>query len=200
MEIRIKQWGVTVAPLEAKEGEDTSRSILFCASSEARDRDGDIVLAEGWDFDEFMDNPIFLWMHNQNELPVGRVKALHTADAHVYAEVEFAPVEVNPRGEQLLQAYKGGFLNAVSVGFKPLEYEPTQDGKGFKIMKQELIELSAVTIPANTDALVVRRSFEDDNRVKTLENKVASLEAKLDQQLEDLAKVKILSKLESLLK
>ena len=42
-------------------------------------------------------------------------------------------------------------MRAVSVGFRPLEFERQGDGLRFK--KQELLELSAVSVPAHPHAL-----------------------------------------------
>ena len=57
--------------------------------------------------------------------------------------------------------YKGKFLNAVSVGFIPLKWEngtpPSGGSPGTsfrrKYLEQELLEVSAVGIPANPSAL-----------------------------------------------
>ena len=57
--------------------------------------------------------------------------------------------------------YKGKFLNAVSVGFIPLKWENGTPGSAGipagefrrKYLEQELLEVSAVGIPANPSAL-----------------------------------------------
>jgi phage head maturation protease len=60
--------------------------------------------------------------------------------------------------------YKGGFLNAVSVGFIPLRWEDGGNGSASaqgspaprrRFLEQELLEVSAVAIPANPDALAL---------------------------------------------
>ena len=53
--------------------------------------------------------------------------------------------------------YKGGFLNAVSVGFIPVRWENGSEEKGYrrKYLEQELLEVSAVSIPANPNALTL---------------------------------------------
>ena len=53
--------------------------------------------------------------------------------------------------------YKGGFLNAVSVGFIPVRWEDGSEKLGYrrKYIEQELLEVSAVAIPANPDALAL---------------------------------------------
>jgi len=51
--------------------------------------------------------------------------------------------------------YRGNFLNAVSVGFIPLRWENGGADAGYrrKFLEQELLEVSAVGIPANPNAL-----------------------------------------------
>src|SRR5205814_6660098 len=54
--------------------------------------------------------------------------------------------------------YKGGFLTAVSVGFIPLRWEDSPSSSSSssmrrKYLEQELLEVSAVSIPANPNAL-----------------------------------------------
>jgi hypothetical protein len=55
-------------------------------------------------------------------------------------------------------------LNAVSVGFIPLEWTETKDG--YDITKWELLEFSAVAVPANQDAIAEAvKSFGLDESV-----------------------------------
>ncbi len=55
-------------------------------------------------------------------------------------------------------------LNAVSVGFIPLEWTETKEG--YDITKWELLEFSAVAVPANQDAIAQAvKSFGLDNSV-----------------------------------
>ena len=56
-------------------------------------------------------------------------------------------------------------LNAVSVGFIPLEWTETKDG--YDITKWELLEFSAVAVPANQDAIAEAvKSFGNDAKLK----------------------------------
>ena len=59
------------------------------------------------------------------------------------------------------QLYAEGFLHAVSVGFRPLDWrwaagEERADGIDFQ--RQELLEFSCVPVPANPEALVAVRA------------------------------------------
>jgi hypothetical protein len=49
-------------------------------------------------------------------------------------------------------------MKAVSIGFQPIESEPLAGG-GRKFTKWELLEISLVAVPANSEALVIARSF-----------------------------------------
>ena len=53
--------------------------------------------------------------------------------------------------------YRGKFLNAVSVGFIPVRWENGGQDSAFcrKYVEQELLEVSAVAIPANPNALAL---------------------------------------------
>jgi hypothetical protein len=86
----------------------------------------------------------------------------------LFQRVLFA-TDVNPMARIAYGLYKGKFLNAVSVGFIPLRWENgdgSQDGtrsasaraagsKPYRrrYLEQELLEVSAVGIPANPEAL-----------------------------------------------
>jgi hypothetical protein len=97
---------------------------------------------------------------------------------HLFQRVQFA-TDINPIARIAYGLYKGAFLNAVSVGFIPLRWEDApsdsprpSDGKGAggegtphselraphcrrRYLEQELLEVSAVAIPANPDALAL---------------------------------------------
>jgi phage head maturation protease len=75
----------------------------------------------------------------------------------LFQRVEFA-VEANPMARIAYALYQGRFLNAVSVGFIPLRWENGDARTGQpafrrRYLEQELLEVSAVGIPANPEAL-----------------------------------------------
>jgi hypothetical protein len=64
--------------------------------------------------------------------------------------------------------YRSGYQRGVSVGFKPLQYEERRHEKtgaflGIRFLEQELLETSAVPVPANANAL--RRALSEAPRV-----------------------------------
>ena len=148
------------------------RSVLFTISKEVTDRDGDILRASGVDFTNYMKNPVFLSFHNSREFPLGKVTKFWVEGNEVKAIVYFPTIEeLSSNPEQASEkaklvdftyhCYKTGMLNAVSVGFIPLEW--TESETGFDILKWELLEFSAVAVPANQDAIAEAvKSFGDE--------------------------------------
>jgi hypothetical protein len=148
------------------------RSVLFTISKEVVDRDGDILRASGVDFGNYMKNPVFLSFHNSREFPLGKVTKFWVEGNSVKAIVYFPTLEeLSSNPEQASEkaklvdftyhCYKTGMLNAVSVGFIPIEWTETKDG--YDITKWELLEFSAVAVPANQDAIAEAvKSFGED--------------------------------------
>ena len=160
-------------PIETKDlGE---RSVQFTISKEVVDRDGDILRAGGVDFGNYMKNPVFLRFHNPHDFPLGKVTKFWVEGDSVKAIVYFPTLEelssdlenVSDEAKTIdfvYYAYKTGLLNAVSVGFIPLEWTETKTG--YDITKWELLEFSAVAVPANQDAIAEAvKSFGLDESV-----------------------------------
>ena len=137
-------------------GSIADRTLEFLITTDSIDRHGDTVSATGWKTAAYMRNPVVLFAHDYNSLPVGKTVKL-TPFAHgLRAQVKFAPANIHPFAEQIFQLCLDGFLSAASVGFIPLEYEEA-DRDGYHpmdIKKQELIEWSIVSVPANGEALL----------------------------------------------
>jgi phage head maturation protease len=82
----------------------------------------------------------------------------------LFQRIEFA-CDVNPMARIAHGLYKGGFLSGVSVGFVPLKWqEPSSSSSSSSsssdsprrvYIEQELLEVSAVAIPANPNALAL---------------------------------------------
>jgi uncharacterized protein len=140
--------------------DEKNRTLTLVASTEAVDRYGDIIRVKGWKLDNYLKNPVFLWQHGSSDPPIGRSVRVWTesSPAALVHDVKFAGKEEYPFADTIYKLYKGGYLRATSVGFMPLE-EPEaitdESGRmtGQEFSSQELLELSAVTVPANPEAL-----------------------------------------------
>lgn len=155
--IKTNRGGVSMEKIIAKayvEKISDEEGILEAAigSSESMDREGDIIKASGWQTDNFNRNPVLLWAHNVHELrpPIGKVKRLWVEDDRLMFQPEFDLED--EFAAAIYRKYKKGYLNSFSVGFLPIE----RDGKTY--LAQELLEISAVPVPANADANVALRS------------------------------------------
>ncbi|HTQ59961.1 MAG TPA: HK97 family phage prohead protease [Candidatus Solibacter sp.] len=136
--------------------DEAKRQITFVASTGAPDRYSDIVEPLGCDYSAYMQNPVVLFAHDASELPIGKTVSITKTAKAVECTVQFATADQNPIAENVWKLYKGGYMNAVSIGFRPLEMEMLmEDGQptGMRFITWELLELSCVPIPANPEAL-----------------------------------------------
>lgn len=152
---------------EVPETNETNRSVRFTISTDAVDRDGDVINQKGWDLKDFRKNAVFLWAHNSDQPPIGKVTDIGLEDGKLKATVEFVPHDnpwIGAQAEGAYQMCQQGFLSAVSVGFKPTEWELSDDksrgadswSPGVDFNKQILFELSLCPVPANPEALIER--------------------------------------------
>jgi hypothetical protein len=87
---------------------------------------------------------------------LGRALLTEVRGGKLYQRIQFA-TDVNPMAKIAYGLYKAKFLAAVSVGFIPLRWENGNQDTAFrrKYLEQELLEVSAVAIPANPNALAL---------------------------------------------
>src|SRR5215468_7920626 len=114
------------------DGTNSGAVLDFVASTATLDRYHEIIEPAGWRLDSYRRNPVFQNAHNYGDViftlgkaVVTEVRAIGGGQA-LCQRIQFA-TEVNPIARIAYGLYKGGFLNAVSVGFIPLKWE---DGNG----------------------------------------------------------------------
>lgn len=131
---------------EKKEGK-----LIAIASTEDKDRAGDTLAVNKWDFTKFLMNPVLQAGHDYRpQYTIGIAKNLRIEGK----QVVFDPVfhTITPLAKQIKEMYEGGILKAWSVG-----YIPAADSKS----QNELLEVSAVAVPANAYALMKGFSASD---------------------------------------
>lgn len=141
---------------------DEGRAFDFCISTASVDRYGDTIAVEGWQLAAFRKNPVVLWMHDNNLLPVAKAVNVRIEDGKLKSRAEFTPEGMLRFNDAVHDMLKGGFLSATSVGFIPLKYNFVDDPQrrfGIDFLEQELLEFSVVTVPANAEALIEGRSI-----------------------------------------
>jgi hypothetical protein len=156
---KVKSQGYTALSLgveaefqkSEKEGDEVENKFHAILSTASEDRHGDVVVQE-WVLKNYKKNSVVLDSHNYHsiEFIIGRIENLAIEGkgkrGRLEGDVIFA-VET-ARGKLAYDLRVGKFLNTLSVGFIPLDF----DDKG-RIIKSELLELSAVSVPANPEAL-----------------------------------------------
>ena len=168
-----------------------SGSYSFVASTENSDRYGDVIDQKGWQLEAYNRNPVVLLNHNSNSLPIGKGK-VEVREGELVIDVEFDPND--ELAQRVENKVKNGYINAVSVGFNPVESvrrselpkEHKAFGKrGMFFQKSELLEVSIVTIPANSDA-TAKQFNALEKRLSDLEESMTELKHILEVEvLED---------------
>ena len=136
------------------EGE-ASRARVFCITTGAVDRDRDVINPAGWHLDSYRKNPTVLWAHDYSSLPLAKCNDIKLVNGRMLATAEFATHEM---AQTVLDLVDGGFLNATSVGFRPIKFNYNEQRGGVDFEEQELLEFSIVPVPANPEALIEARS------------------------------------------
>ena len=142
-------------------------------SDETIDRYGEIIAASGWKLDNYRRNPVVQNCHQYGDITFTIARAIDTYIAkNQLCQVWQFATKANPLAKIARDLYRGGFLRAASVGFVPIRWEDNPKGTATvpvaservsrsesawrrRYLEQELIEVSAVSIPANPNALAL---------------------------------------------
>ena len=149
---------------KAEPGDDGT--ITAIASTPDVDRYGDVV-APSWDLESYKKCPVIMHGHDYEGPVVGKAVEIDVVGDTLMMRVQFDESESNPVGRRLGNPYREGFMHAFSVGFSPgtatnrSDLPPdhpayTEKGAGQFFENSQLLEVSAVAIPANPHALAVR--------------------------------------------
>jgi HK97 family phage prohead protease len=151
--------------MKRAEQDAPKEKVTFIASTSSADRYGDIIDQKGWLLDSYKKNPVVLLNHDSNSLPIGKGN-VYVRNDKLTIDVQFD--QEDPRAKEVERKAQKGYMNAVSVGFRPLESqsrsELPKDNKyygqrGTYYSKAELLEVSIVTIPANGEATMLEQKY-----------------------------------------
>jgi len=133
-----------------------SRRITFTISTGAVDRQGDTIAVDGWKLDNYLKNPVVLFAHRYDQLPVAKAISLVKEAGALKATAEFPEKGLYPLADTVYEMLKAGFLRATSVGFRPLKSVHNEERPGWAMdfIEQELLEFSVVPVPCNPEALM----------------------------------------------
>lgn len=137
-----------------------SNKYWIVASTADMDRDGEVILPTAFkNLDAYLKtNPVVLFAHNRHLPPIGKAVNGRITDNALGLEIVFADTEL---GREVKYLYENGFMNAFSVGFIPKAHEikTADNGSSYVVFTDvELLEVSAVPVPANAAAVMIREA------------------------------------------
>lgn len=140
--------------MTVKSVNEDERVITGIASTPSPDRDGDILEPGGAAFRS--DTP-FLWQHDRSQ-PIGTctpkmVKEGLQITAKLVKPTPDMPSQLAARLDEAWASIKAGLVRGLSIGFRPIEYSFLDEG-GIRFLSWDLLEVSAVTIPANAECSI----------------------------------------------
>lgn len=126
-------------------------------------RDGHILVPQGCRLDNYRANPIVLWSHDPDK-PIGNAENIMVGSDQITARIRFAPVGISRKADEIRGMMKAGVIRAVSIGFDPIDGTPLDPKKprgGQRFTDWELLEMSPVSVPSDTGAVVTARALGD---------------------------------------
>jgi HK97 family phage prohead protease len=145
-------------PMAEDKGEGTE-SYAWTFSTFDLDRYGERIDPLGWDFSQYVKNPVIQWAHRYDIPAIGRAENIRVDENGLHGVLVFNDKAYDQFGWSIGERVKYGIICAGSVGFRVLEIEipsaaDSKDGTSLIFRKQELLEFSVCNVPANPFAMV----------------------------------------------
>lgn len=179
---------------ETKAVNAETRTVDHVISTKTIDRMNDVVEPLGWDFKDYMKNPVVLADHSYSiHSIIGKNLELRKNRLGVQAKTEFHDFGLGAHAFNLVEA---GMVKGWSVGFRGIEEHSISDGikgkcavcksthktllggrdpetvwiYGKHFLSQKLLEYSLVAIPANPDTVTqaLQKGLVDENSAQFL--------------------------------
>lgn len=150
--------------LTVKAFDDDERVITGMATTPTPDRSGDVVEPLGVKYR----NPLPLLHHHDPQAPVGTVRFSKPTKDGIEFTARLPKVDEPPSLKDRIDTAWGeiklGLVRGVSIGFRALEYSFMDEG-GIRFLESEVLELSLVSIPANSEATITTiKQIDGDER------------------------------------
>jgi phage head maturation protease len=156
----------SVASIELKPGERADISLI---SSNALDRDNEVLIPKGMRLDLFQQNPVVMMAHDYSALPVGKCQWIKRDSEGIKAKTIYPEKPDGWEGQWMPDAVwhlvKEGVLRGKSVGFLPtklraptqqeIKANPSWERANCVIEESILLEFSIAPIPVNPEALTI---------------------------------------------
>jgi len=141
---------ITFVEIDFYKAMDTDAGVIVegYASTNRKDRQGEVVDVSTLRLEDFMHNPVVLYQHNQDK-PVGRVLS-HKFKEEDGKQVWWIRAFIDGStmlGREVVRLVRNGVLRAFSVAGKPKRVADNT------LYDFDVFEVSIVSVPANPDAL-----------------------------------------------
>lgn len=171
-EIRDMGYQRRSTPQVSLDIKDDERADLSWVTTESIDRDGEVILAKGGDWSQFLQNPVVTFAHRYDQLPVGRslwVKEHKAKGIKGWmAKTQYTSRPISWEGEWFADAVwhfvHEGDMPGKSIGFiiteagppeeKEVRSRPELAGVRTVIRKWLALEYAVAPVQSNPDALV----------------------------------------------
>jgi len=163
---------IAAVPFALTEPSETEKGFAWTLSTYDLDRHGERIDPMGWEYENYMQNPVVEWAHRYDIPAIGKIEGLAVDGQGLHGIVKFNEKDFDPFGWSIGERVKAGVIRAGSVGFRVIEIEipPTRDGEETALIfrKQELLEFSICNVPANPYALAKISQGEKTDTFKYL--------------------------------
>ena len=160
----------TAKALPQDDDEDQSIMIEGYASTNDKDRHGDVVPTGVWEkgLQEYVKNPVILAYHNHT-MPVGKMVEHKVDDKGLWIKAK-----ISDAAGDVYKLIKKGILSAFSIGFRIKDAEYNTAAEVFLVKDLELHEISVVSVPANQNTLFnLSKSFDTDEEYSLFKQQFA---------------------------
>jgi HK97 family phage prohead protease len=149
---------IASVPFVLSAEQEDQANIPWTFSTFDLDRFDERVDPAGWDFKQFLKNPVICWAHRYDIPAIGKADNVYADEKGRDGSIVFNSKDIDPFGWAIGERVKAGVIRAGSVGFRVLEIElpakeEAKDGTALIFRKQELLEFSVCNVPANPFAL-----------------------------------------------
>ena len=150
--------GLTFKRADSDASSDVIMTFAGYASTITLDRQGEIVDPQAFNetMTQFMEFPVLHLNHDfrgfSGGAPYGKITNYRIDEFGLYIEADIIDT---PKGREVAALVEAGILRSMSIGFRILErVVSSEENVPTRITKLELIEISIVSSPANTDSLI----------------------------------------------
>lgn len=146
----------------------------FVMSQEIVDRDGELVVLDGLDINEFLKNPQLFYNHESRNYPIGLVKSIRRDGDKLIGDVWLN--QITEESKIVKQLIDAGNLKTGSIGFSVSEANYDSHNDIYYLTKSILYEFSICNIPSNTSAVRIKAgAVLNQNNKKSIDNVIGTL-------------------------